>query len=605
MTIPTKIQPSPWILTLVVWTLLAGTSAAQQNPPRQGNAPAENPPARVARVSYLKGNTSFLRAGLEQWSTATLNFPVTTGDRTYTDKNASAELEVGSYAVRLASATDLTVTNLNDQIMQLGLEQGTLRVSVYELPAGNSVEVDTPNGAVTVQGQGTYRIDTDPDGSHTVVSVNSGSLEITGPSVSQSLQAGQAIKLTGHDSIEVTSIPMPGLDSFDKWSESRDKRLASSASAKYVSRGVPGYADLDDYGHWEEVAAYGPVWFPTIVAIDWVPHRLGHWVWIEPWGWTWVEDEPWGFCPFHYGRWVRIGVAWGWLPGPYVVMPFYSPALVAFVGGPHFSIGVGAGGVGLAAWFPLGPGEPFFPWYHCREEYIREVNITNIRNVTNVTNITHVTNINEVHYAYRTVGTTAVPSSVFNSGQPVARQAVRLTQPQLERAQIIPHPTVNPTTRAALPGRPVSAPPVRVASLVSARSGGSGTYRPTIGQSRQPAPLVTKNAPPAGNSGRALPPSSSTRAQSPTTGVPSGSARQNPPRLITRSTPPPPQVPFMQQRPSMNEHPGRPLEPQQLENLRGGRAAGSMQDREFPPHPAPVPRERRMQPPRSSGERRS
>src|SRR3979490_1756970 len=65
MRIPTKIQPSPWILTLLMWTLLAGTSAAQQNP-LQGNAPAENPPARVARVSYLKGNTSFLRAGLEQ-----------------------------------------------------------------------------------------------------------------------------------------------------------------------------------------------------------------------------------------------------------------------------------------------------------------------------------------------------------------------------------------------------------------------------------------------------------------------------------------------------------------------------------------------------------
>jgi hypothetical protein len=77
MRIPTKIQPSPWILTLLMWTLLGGTSAAQQNPP-QGNAPAENPPARVARVSYLKGNTSFLRAGLQQWSAATLNFPVTT-----------------------------------------------------------------------------------------------------------------------------------------------------------------------------------------------------------------------------------------------------------------------------------------------------------------------------------------------------------------------------------------------------------------------------------------------------------------------------------------------------------------------------------------------
>jgi hypothetical protein len=302
MRVPMKIQPSLWILTLLIWIVPVGISAAQQNPPQQQNAPAENPPARVARLSYLKGNVSFLRVGVEQWSTATLNFPVTTGDRIYTDKNASAELEVGSYAVRLASATDLTVTNLNDQIMQLGLEQGTLRVSVYELPAGNTVEVDTPNGALTVLGPSTFRIDTDADGGHTVVSVNGGSLEITGPGVSQSLQAGQAIKLTGHDSIEVASIPMPALDSFDKWSEARDKRLASSGSAKYVSRGVPGYADLDEYGHWEEVGAYGPIWFPAVVAVDWVPYRFGHWVWIEPWGWTWVEDEPWGFCPFHYGR---------------------------------------------------------------------------------------------------------------------------------------------------------------------------------------------------------------------------------------------------------------------------------------------------------------
>src|SRR5258708_283122 len=97
-----------------------------------------------------------------------------------------------------------------------------------------------------------------------------------------------------------------------------------------------------------------------------------------------------------YGRWVRIGQAWGWLPGPYVAMPVYAPALVAFVGGPHFSISVGVGGAGLAAWFPLGPGEPFFPWYHCREEYRRAVNITNIRIITSFTNITNITNISDV-----------------------------------------------------------------------------------------------------------------------------------------------------------------------------------------------------------------
>jgi hypothetical protein len=36
----------------------------------------DNPPARVGRISYLKGDVSFLRADLDQWSQATINFPV-------------------------------------------------------------------------------------------------------------------------------------------------------------------------------------------------------------------------------------------------------------------------------------------------------------------------------------------------------------------------------------------------------------------------------------------------------------------------------------------------------------------------------------------------
>ncbi|HZW81282.1 MAG TPA: hypothetical protein VFF50_12485, partial [Candidatus Deferrimicrobiaceae bacterium] len=84
----------------------------------------------AGRISYLKGNVSFLRAGLTQWSQAALNFTVTTGDRIYTAQNARAELEVGSYTVRMSYNTDLTITNLTDQMMQLGLNQGTIRVSV-------------------------------------------------------------------------------------------------------------------------------------------------------------------------------------------------------------------------------------------------------------------------------------------------------------------------------------------------------------------------------------------------------------------------------------------------------------------------------------------
>jgi hypothetical protein len=552
----------------------------------------DNPPARVARISYLKGRVSFQPAGQDQWSEATINFTVTTGDRLYTDKGARAELEVGPYSVRLAERTDLIVTNLNDEIMQLGLEQGTIRLSVYELSSGNTVEVDTPHAALSVLAPGTYRADAEPDEKRTLVGVNSGSLEVSAEGISQTLQSGEAVELTGENTIEVASIPMPALDSFDRWSEQRDARLSASASAKYVSRGIAGYDDLDDYGRWEVVAEYGPVWYPTGLAPGWVPYRFGHWAWVDPWGWTWVEDEPWGFCPFHYGRWVFIGAAWGWIPGPYVPLPVYTPALVAFVGGPGFSVSVGVGPVELAAWFPLGPDEPFFPWYHYGGDYLRIVNITNIRNVTNITNITNITDISRVNYKYRTIAATAVPANVFSSGQPVAHHVVRVPSERLARAQVVPHPTVNPTLRAALPGKPVTAPPV--ARFVPARGPTSiaSTRRPS-GDVRQ-SPAVTprtapRTAPPAENGKRAAPPPTES-ARPPARIV--APPRESLPPLITRNAPPPPHVPFVERRPLMSEHPGRPLEPQQLENLRAGRPPGPMADPEFPPHVMPVPRER-------------
>src|SRR2546427_5260618 len=282
-----KIKPrrllSAWILALLVSLLLARPSFAQlsQANADQKSAPTNDPPARVARISYLKGKVSFLRAGLDQWSEAALNFPATTGDRIYTDHGARAELEVGPYAVRLSDATDLTITNLNDQIMQLGLEQGTLRLNVYQLPSGETVEVDTPNGALTIQRPGKYRVDVDPSGERTTVRGNEGSLEITGPGVSRTVESGQAVRLTGQDPIQVESLPMPSSDSFDSWSEERDRLLASSGSSKYASPFTPGCDDLDAYGHWGDVIDYGAVWYP-IVPAGWVPYRFGHWVCIDP-----------------------------------------------------------------------------------------------------------------------------------------------------------------------------------------------------------------------------------------------------------------------------------------------------------------------------------
>src|SRR5207249_1739449 len=78
-------------------------------------------------------------------------------------------------------------------------------------------------------------------------------------------------------------------------------------------------------------------------------------------------------------------------PGPIYVRPYYSPALVAWFGGPGWGASFGFGYGGGIGWCPLGFGEPFIPWYGVSRGYFNRVNITNTR-ITNVTNITNIYN---------------------------------------------------------------------------------------------------------------------------------------------------------------------------------------------------------------------
>jgi Family of unknown function (DUF6600) len=574
----------------LVAILLAGLIAAPLA------ADTGDPPSRVARISFLQGNASFQPAGQSQWSQASLNYPVTTGDRLYTDQGARAEINAGPFAVYLSETTDLTMANLNDQIMQLGLGQGIIRVSVYELASGTSVEVDTPNGALTLLAAGTYRVETYPSDGSTLVIVDRGSLQVSGGGANQMVAGGQAVKLTGTGPIQVAFVSVPGQDSFDSWCGGRDQRVESFRQSQYVNRYIPGVDDLDAYGNWQTVPQYGPVWYPGGVPAGWVPYSDGRWAWVSPWGWTWVGYQPWAWAPFHYGRWALVGSRWGWVPGPVAVAPVYAPALVAFVGGGGLSIGLSAGGP--VGWFPLGPRDPYFPWYHHGDTYLRQVNVTNIRNVTNVTNIINVRNVNDIHYAYQRTAMTAVPATVFQSGQPVAQHRVRIAPQQLARAGVIAHPMVNPTVTATLPGRQVAAPrvrmaqvPKRVVPVARPATAPSGRSPAGLNASRPPArqessgpptsrpPLITRNAPERGSAPQrsAVP----QRNVVPQRGAAPAPSYQQ--RFITRTPPPPRALPFSERQKAMQQHPGRPLEPEQRANLRAGKPAGPQHDREFPP----------------------
>jgi hypothetical protein len=501
----------------------------------------------------------------------------------WTDKDARAELETGNLAIRMSEQTDLSTTTLNDQLVQLGLGQGTVRISAYDLRANSEIEVDTPYAAVTITQKGSYRIETYPDQNRTLITVDRGEVQVTGNNLNQTVRSGQALELTGTDPVQVGSVSLPPPDSFDQWCNQRDQQYVNARSRQYVSPYVPGYYELDQYGGWETIAEYGPIWYPTSVQAGWCPYRFGRWVWVEPWGWTWVDTAPWGFAPFHYGRWLQVGARWGWLPGPIAVAPIYGPAFVAFAGGPGFSASFGVGGV--VAWFPLGPGEAFYPWYHHSDAYLRQINVTNVRNI-NVTNITNVTNINNVHYRYQTTAATAVSSNAFRNAEPVHQNLVAVKPEQMARAQVIPHPEVNPTPRAILSGnQPVHPPPVPAqrAAIVQ--------HAP-VARPGQP-PITAHNAPPP-NTATVPPPRNepASPAAVPHPAAPPEVNRAGPPPtrppLVSKYPPPAANLPYEQKAPAMEQHPGRPLEPQQKQNLHAGQPAGPMVDREFPQHAAPA-----------------
>src|SRR5271170_6035358 len=93
---------------------------AQEPPPQdqvqpsQPQAPAQDPPARVARLSYTVGSVSFQPGGEGDWVTAVNNRPLTTGDNLWADKDSRAEFQVGSTSVRIDSETSVTILQLDD-----------------------------------------------------------------------------------------------------------------------------------------------------------------------------------------------------------------------------------------------------------------------------------------------------------------------------------------------------------------------------------------------------------------------------------------------------------------------------------------------------------
>jgi len=481
---------------LLAGLLLAGTGFAQPAPDYSQDAPgytdtssaAVDPPTRVARLSLIQGAVSFVPAGENDWVQAEINRPLISGDKLWTDRGGRAELQIGASAIRVDQQSSFHFLNLDDNVAQIELTQGTINLRVRRIYDGQSYEVDTPTLAFVINRVGEYRIDVAPDGNGTIVTAFHGGGDAYGEAGARfRIEEGQSVRFNNPQLADYDSNPVPSPDEFDRFCFERDGRWDNSRSRQYVSEDIIGYDDLDSNGSWDASPDYGNVWYPSQVDAGWTPYSYGRWTWVGAYGWTWVDSSPWGFAPFHYGRWAYIGNRWGWCPGPAHVRPYYAPALVAFVGGGGARLSFSVGGP--VGWFPLGPSDVYVPSYRVSRNYFTNVNVYNTR-INNVTINNFYGNYqrgnfdySRVNYANRNVANavTAVRGDVFVNSREVRGSVIPVNRETFANARVAGFAAIAPTRQSLAfnGGARAAAPP----QAVQARN--------IIAATRPPAPVAS------------------------------------------------------------------------------------------------------------------
>lgn len=320
MSAPRKIK---WLLLVIA--LFICSVSAQESDSFEEDSPENT--ARVARISFIRGDVQIKRSGEQDWESATLNLPLVEGDEIATNNNARIEIQFDSQNfLRLAENSFLKITTLRDEGISVSLTEGVLSLRVFKFEKSSGFfEIDAPQTTISVQEAGLFRVDADSSNQIKVAVTENGQARVYSDSAGFTLRNGKGATIfLSNDRLGEweTNNAFGNYDEWDTWVAERDAKISLMLNgSNFSDRDVFGAEELNDYGSWSDSDEYGKVWRPHNTSIssysNWSPYRYGNWRWVNPFGWTWVNDEPWGWATYHHGRWVNDNRGWFWTPYSY------------------------------------------------------------------------------------------------------------------------------------------------------------------------------------------------------------------------------------------------------------------------------------------------
>ncbi len=289
----------------------------------------------VAHVSYLDGELTVTNRDGKEHS-ASLNFPVVSGDILRTAGEGRAEIQFGNGTLlRMDQSSELLVgtilapilTSKNMKLTTVELKSGAVYV-ISNTYNSEVLQVVSADVAVKFPSNSNIEIRVEPQEGTRVASLwGKGDLLITtedGNEQAYTLKSKSVIQV-GKDGQLSSPARQPAGD-FLAWNKDVDDNFKKLHEGKsFVPEKIIRHGHLQrwaerwgsSFGTWEYDKMFGYVWKPDGFSMD--PYRRPFYngTLTEINGVQYViPNEPWGWAPAHLGTWVFLKKwGWTWIPG--------------------------------------------------------------------------------------------------------------------------------------------------------------------------------------------------------------------------------------------------------------------------------------------------